>query len=133
MDPRKKRVLMRIGCWGVVAACIAFTVYVYFSDPFQEGGTVTLCAFHRLTGLDCPGCGMTRAAWLLMHGHPIESFKMNPFLWIIFVAAYMGVAEMSPHLFGKQLPQLSVPNWALITALVAVVAFCIVRNVLKFV
>ena len=130
---RKRRVPLGLIGWGAVAALLAFTIYVYFSDPFSGEGSVTLCAFHAITGLDCPGFGMRRAAWLLMHGQPIESLKQNPFLFIIFIAAYMGFAELSPHMIGKQLPQLSIPNWLLIVLCALVMIYSVVRNVLKFI
>lgn len=129
----KRRIPLGLLGWGAVAALLAFTVYVYFSDPFAGEGSVTLCVFHAVTGLDCPGCGMTRAAWMLMHGHPIESLKQNPFLFVIFIAAYMGFAELSPHMIGKQLPQLTIPDWLLLVMCALVVVFSVVRNVLKFI
>lgn len=130
---KRHRRLLGLAGWGAFAALAAFSVYVYFSDPFSGEGSVTLCAFHALTGLDCPGCGMTRAAWLLMHGQPLASLKQNPFLFVIFIAAYMGFAEISPHMIGKQLPQISFPNWMLIALCVLVLVYNVVRNVLKFI
>lgn len=132
-DEKTRRRLLCLSGWGALAALIAFTVYVYFSDPFAGEGSVTICTFHALTGLDCPGCGMTRAAWLLMHGQPLASLKQNPFLFIIVIAVYMGFAELSPYMIGKQLPQLTIPNWLLIVLIVLVCGFCVVRNVLKFI
>ena len=130
---QKRRLPLGLIGWGAAAALLAFTAYVYFSDPFSGEGSVTLCTFHAITGLDCPGCGMTRAAWLLMHGHPIESLKQNPFLFMVIIAAYMGFAELSPHMIGKQLPQLVIPDWVLIVICSLVVIYSIVRNVLKFI
>lgn len=129
-DRRHHRRMFLMG-WGGVVALALFTAYVYFSNPFE--GRVTICVFHALTGLDCPGCGMTRAAWLLMHGHPIQSLKQNPFLFVVIVAAYMLLAEMSPYMLGRQLPQLEIPNWVLITLITLVMIFTVVRNVLKFI
>lgn len=129
-DTRLKGVGMRVLAWSIVAAAAGFTLYVYFHNPFEGG--VTLCMFHALTGLDCPGCGMTRAAWLLMHGHPIQSLAQNPFLFVIFIAAYMGIAELSPYLIGRRLPQLHIPNWMLIALCALLFVFTIARNVIKF-
>jgi hypothetical protein len=46
------------------------------------------CAFRSLTGLPCPTCGATRAAWQFLHGHFLASFLFNPLAF----AAYCIVA-----------------------------------------
>jgi hypothetical protein len=38
-----------------------------------------LCLFHRLTGLDCPGCGMTRAFVALWRGDLVAAEALHPF------------------------------------------------------
>lgn len=42
------------------------------------------CAFHSTTGLPCPTCGATRAAWQFLHGHFFASFSCNPLLFFGF-------------------------------------------------
>jgi hypothetical protein len=62
---------------------------------FLQPGTIdhtthtglSLCAFRNLTGLPCPGCGMTRAFHLLVHGRIPEALQMNPISVILFVSA----------------------------------------------
>jgi hypothetical protein len=39
---------------------------------------VPLCAVKALTGLDCPGCGMTRAFLLIAHGRVAEAAAAHP-------------------------------------------------------
>lgn len=36
------------------------------------------CAFHRITGWYCPGCGGTRAVFALCRGEIVRSFKFHP-------------------------------------------------------
>lgn len=43
-----------------------------------------LCIFHALTGLECPGCGMTRAFHAIMHGHLQEAVEFNLLSPILF-------------------------------------------------
>ena len=45
---------------------------------FLAGGW--MCPFLWVTGLSCPGCGMTRALLLLLQGDAAGSFAMNPML-----------------------------------------------------
>ena len=87
---------------------------------------------HALTGLDCPGCGMTRAAYLLMHGHPGLALRQNPFIVVIPVVAYMGIAELSPYLFGRKLKQVPVAPWMLIVLGVLVAVYTVAKNLPKF-
>jgi hypothetical protein len=53
-----------------------------------------LCLFHRLTGLDCPGCGMTRAFVCLMRGDLLGAWQMHPFS--IPLLALAGAAALLP-------------------------------------
>ena len=39
---------------------------------------VPLCLVKGLTGLDCPGCGMTRAFLLIGHGRFADAVGMHP-------------------------------------------------------
>ena len=37
-----------------------------------------LCTFKRMTGLDCPGCGLTRSFISLGHGDVLQAWAYNP-------------------------------------------------------
>jgi hypothetical protein len=39
---------------------------------------IPLCLLKGLTGLDCPGCGMTRAFLLIGHGRLADAAAMHP-------------------------------------------------------
>ena len=51
----------------------------------------SLCPFKLLTGLPCPGCGMTRSVVALLHGDPATSFYFHP-LGLPMVAALVLMA-----------------------------------------
>lgn len=62
------------------------------------------CIFHRLTGLHCPGCGMTRATHALLHGHPLVAFRFNPVGIILLPIALVGLGlELAGWARGKPL------------------------------
>lgn len=44
-----------------------------------------ICPARMLFGIPCPGCGTTRAFWLLIQGKIIEATVSNP-IWIAIVA-----------------------------------------------
>lgn len=50
------------------------------------------CIWHRLFGIICPGCGMTRAVVALINGDITAAFYYHPMVWslpiiIIYIAA----------------------------------------------
>lgn len=67
---------------AIAAALGALVVAVAVAVIYRQGPNGVPwfpgCSFHRLTGLSCPGCGMTRAAHAAMHGRMAEAFRFNP-------------------------------------------------------
>ena len=47
------------------------------------------CPFFRLTGMPCPGCGLTRACLLLLQGNVHASLKFHAFAPIFLVLLFM--------------------------------------------
>lgn len=47
------------------------------ANPFAADSLLPGCPFHALTGLFCPGCGVTRALHALIHGDPVLALRMN--------------------------------------------------------
>ncbi len=47
------------------------------------------CWLKRLTGLECPGCGLTRSMICLVHGNFLEAWDFNPggYLFFLLIAA----------------------------------------------
>lgn len=49
----------------------------------------TLCLWRQLTGMRCPGCGLTRSFVFMGGGHPLDALRahaLGPAMWI-FIAA----------------------------------------------
>lgn len=44
-----------------------------------------LCLYRRLTGVECGGCGLTRAFVQLGHGHVEAALRLNPVAPLLFV------------------------------------------------
>lgn len=45
-----------------------------------------LCGFRSVTGMGCPGCGMTRSFAFMAHLDVVEAFRMNWLGPVLFVA-----------------------------------------------
>jgi hypothetical protein len=72
-----------------------------FVYPYLEGIAGTImpgCLFHRITGLPCLLCGMTRSLAATAHGHLGEAFRMHllgpPFFLVVAVVSAMLAAEL---------------------------------------
>ena len=62
---------------AVTAAGIAATVF--FFNPSSHK-FYPACEFRQLTGLNCPGCGGTRALYALLHGNFSTALRDNALL-----------------------------------------------------
>ncbi len=62
---------------GVIAsAWLARCLLLAFEPTIYTGAPV--CYFHQLTGLNCAGCGGTRAFFAFLKGDLALSWRMNP-------------------------------------------------------
>ena len=51
-------------------------IWAYMIDPLAGGYTIP-CFFHETTGLYCPGCGLQRATYDMLHGEMQAAFNVN--------------------------------------------------------
>jgi hypothetical protein len=63
-----------------------------------------ICPFRLITGLPCPGCGMTRAWVYLMHGDVAAAVSANPFSLVALPAAAAFVLAVALALVRRQSP-----------------------------
>jgi hypothetical protein len=64
-------------------------------------GLPKLCIFRNVTGISCPGCGMTRSLIATGHGHvdtAIEFHPLGPFIFaLIAVCVLTGINDTLPN------------------------------------
>jgi len=66
-----------------------FLISVFYNPP--DVPHFSICIFKNVTGLDCPGCGLTRSFCALSKGNLAKAFyfnKLGPFLYVVFVFAW---------------------------------------------
>jgi hypothetical protein len=111
---------------AVLAAVLAGVLWWF--DPATVH--LPLCTFHRLTGLDCPGCGATRATHELLHGRIRAAWRDNA-LWVLLLPAFLYAAAGELWMLSGRRPwpgDLARQKWFWICVVVAAAAFFIVRN-----
>ena len=115
----------------LMAAALGSGAILFFFDPAKHG-FYPICLFHALTGWNCPGCGATRAAYQLLHGHLLRALHDNE----LFVLALAALTAQSAWLVMKKIRNQPVafvvpPNmlWAL---LVIALVFTGLRNLPAF-
>ena len=100
---------------------------VYFNDPVLSS-FYPVCAFHKLTGLNCPGCGATRAVFALLHGRWQAAWRDNA-LFLVTMGALLARAGWLALNRARRRPVASlIPTRCLIPWLVVALIFGVVRN-----
>ncbi|HZE67958.1 MAG TPA: DUF2752 domain-containing protein [Pyrinomonadaceae bacterium] len=119
------RCLQVAAIWLVV---IGAATYLFLFDPATSSGYPS-CPFRTLTGLQCPGCGSTRALHQLLHGHPVAAFEFNPLL--VLSLPFLALALLR---VGRFLPTHDNPKNRIVSpsigwlVLAVVVGFWVFRN-----
>jgi hypothetical protein len=115
----------------LVAAALGSGAILFFFDPAKHG-FYPICLFHSLTGLSCPGCGATRAAYQLLHGHLLRALHDNA----LFVLTLAALAAQSAWLVMKKIRNqpvaFVVPPKMLWALLVVALVFTGLRNLPAF-
>ena len=58
------------------------------------GAIPVFCPFKAITGIACPGCGMTRAITSLIEGEPGNAALYNPFCFFLLFVLLMSILPM---------------------------------------
>jgi hypothetical protein len=118
---------------AIVLGATAFGVgaTVFFFDPGTHG-FYPACAFHNLTGLNCPGCGATRALYALLHGNFSAAMRDNALFVLALAALAVWVGRFGILKWQHQPASLNVPPTVLWAFLFLAVIFGVARNLPGF-
>jgi hypothetical protein len=118
---------------GIVlgATILGAGAIVFFFNPSTHG-FYPVCLFHQLTGLNCPGCGATRAFYALLHGNITLALKDNSLL--IFVLTFLTVrgAHFTAKCFLRKPAEPFLSPKILWTFLAVAIVFTVLRNLPAF-
>jgi hypothetical protein len=123
-DWRRRRAVAHALLAGGVLVCVALLVY-----PPGRVGFYPACPIYAWLGVECPGCGATRALAALLHGRLMEAMRLNA-LFVGLLPFAVGFAAVSyPRAVrrgGFRWPR--VPMKAVYGMVGAAVVFTVIRN-----
>lgn len=86
-----------------------------------------LCIAKRLTGYDCPGCGLSRSFVALAHGEWSESLAFNPvgWYWFGFIAGQIPYRAVQIYRIRRGRREFDLSTWGTAIIVVGMVALFI--------
>ncbi|MBA3634164.1 MAG: DUF2752 domain-containing protein [Acidobacteria bacterium] len=112
---------------GILAATTGAFVIGYFNPT--NAGFFPVCPLHATTGLNCPGCGLTRGFHALFHGDVLGALHFNALLPVyLFVGIYFFVSLSLVVVRGRGLSFSIFKPHLLWGFLVVLIVFGVVRN-----
>ena len=120
----KKRLIRTLAVWcAVVAAGMGYGLFCV------KTGLGIPCVLHEATGLDCPGCGMSRAILALARLDLAAAFGYN-LIWPVVVGylLWIGIGGSIAYVKRGELYYLPGKTWMHAVILSVVVTYGIVRN-----
>lgn len=113
---------------AVAATVVGAFTYVAVRNPYETSLTGP-CALLHTTGLFCPGCGATRAAYEITQGDVLGAVQMNAFFTLIVLpAAVIGLAWWVAAVAGMKVPQANFSQRTIWTVVGLMALFWIARN-----
>lgn len=112
---------------GVLAITSGALVVAYFNPT--TAGFFPACPFHALTGLNCPGCGLTRGFHALLAGDVSTALHFNALLPVyLLLFLYLFVSLALIFIRGRGFEFRAFSPRALYAFLVLTLIFFAVRN-----
>ncbi len=114
-----KRLLQSLTVLIFLSGCALIFLFDPVQSPFYPP-----CLFKKLTGLNCPGCGSSRALHQLMHGNLLPALDYNILVVIFLPFIVVGILSFFTGRFNSTLEALNKPS----VFLVIITIFWVLRN-----
>lgn len=100
--PRSKGIVAALPAVAVAAGGVAVLAIAGSWSTASVVAGQTRCPFRALTGLPCPGCGLTRSFVMLAHGDVGQAFSYNFFGPIFFAVIVVAVGFAIASLVSRR-------------------------------
>ncbi|MBA3784207.1 MAG: DUF2752 domain-containing protein [Acidobacteria bacterium] len=112
---------------GIAAIGAGAFIVAYFNPT--TAGFFPVCPLYYLTGIHCPGCGLTRGFHALFHGDVLTALHFNALLpAYALVFGFMFVSMILVAVRGRGLSWRIVPPSAMYGFLILAAVFFVLRN-----
>ena len=124
INSKKKRIIVVISL-AIILLLISFLYYKIYS-LYHIG---IPCIFFEITGLYCPGCGITRAYFSLIKLDIISALHNNLLIFIISPFLIYYCCKMIINWVNQKEEKQILPNWLCNVLLIITLLFGILRNI----
>jgi Protein of unknown function (DUF2752) len=129
MDNIRSSTIERILACATILAGFGGAIIIRQNNPVTAG-FFPQCPLYVLTGLHCPGCGLTRGCHALFNGEILSALHFNALLpFFLFIGCYVLVSLLMVTLRGKGLSFKIFSPFALWSFLVIGISFSVLRNI----
>jgi len=95
-----------------------------------HGKIAIACVFYEITGLYCPGCGITRSILSLIDGNIYQAFRYNPIIFIDIPLII--ITSIIDFIYKDNKKVKKVTNVIYIMLLIITLVFGVLRNIPYF-
>ena len=125
----RRSVTERLLAASGVATIIGGSSIVAYFDP-SASHFFPVCPLYALTGIACPGCGLTRGYHALFHGDVLTALHFNaliPIYSLVFAYFFISLVLLTVRGTGLSFAVFQKP-WVLWSVLMVALVFAVLRN-----
>ena len=109
---------------AIIAAGLCYALFI------QKTGFAIPCVFRLITGLKCPGCGVTTMALCLLRLDFVGAFSANPVaLCLLPYMIYLIARRALCYIKGQKFKEKKIETALSIAAVIVLILFGIIRNI----
>lgn len=127
MKNRVNRERIRISIKRIIIYTPLIILLIYINKKYN---IYIPCIFHKITGLYCPGCGITRMIISIMNLNFYQAFRYNPLIFILL--PFFIIYYILNYIYWLKNKKFIINNKIWYTLLIIILIYTILRNIPSF-